>query len=139
LLALAGQPHLGARLDTRGQFEVDRLAVLQRDPLRAEPAASSNGDRQPIGDIGALRRGLPAETAKAAAEAADAPALAAEQPSKISPRSPGLAAEIELAPPGRKPPCGAPAAKAERRAGLPSPSISPRSKRARLSLSVSRS
>ncbi len=37
-----------------GQFEIDRLAVGQRDPLRGECGGIDKGDAQAVGGVGAL-------------------------------------------------------------------------------------
>src|SRR3546814_10096812 len=56
-LALAPEPHLRARFDAGGQFEVDRRSVAQRDPLRFQRGGIGEGHLQQIGDVGALGLG----------------------------------------------------------------------------------
>ena len=51
-LALARQPHLGARFDAVWQFYVDRLAVAERNPLRAQGCRVFEANGQTIGDVG---------------------------------------------------------------------------------------
>ncbi len=96
-LALARQPHLRAVLDARGQFQVDRLAVAQRDPLRGERGGVDEGDAQAIGDVGALRARLLATT-EAAGKPAAAGLTPAEQPFEDVGHVRAFAAEVELLP-----------------------------------------
>ena len=71
-LTLAAKFHLGPVLDACGQFEVDRLAVGQRDSLRRTRGGIGQADLEPVGDVIALWRCAPAPTHPAARRAAHA-------------------------------------------------------------------
>ena len=80
LLALALEPHLRPVLDPLGQFEVDRLAVRQRDSLVLERGRIDKGNAQLVGDIRAfLGRAAMLRTAERAAAGARLRPAATEQ------------------------------------------------------------
>src|SRR5690606_27787478 len=54
--ALAGEAHLRAVLDARGQLQIDRRAVGKRDPLILACRRVDERHFEPVTDIGALAR-----------------------------------------------------------------------------------
>src|SRR6185312_16393731 len=97
-LPLACEADFGPVLEPLGEFEVDCLAVGQRDPLWLQRNRVVEGDLEPVGDVRAfLRRRALAEPAERAAASRTAARRAAEQPFEQVAEVGGVgAAEIEI-------------------------------------------
>src|SRR6185437_16132763 len=97
-LPLACEADFGPVLEPLGEFEVDCLAVGQRDPLWLQRNRVVEGDLEPVGDVRAfLRRRALAEPAERPAASRTAARRAAEQPFEQVAEVGGVgAAEIEI-------------------------------------------